>query len=383
MTLSSFRFATAGEIRFGRGVATGAVRDLAGMHERTMLVTGADSARADWLLCGLKEAGIAVTIFPIPGEPTLAMIEDGIARGREADAGAVIAVGGGAAIDAGKAIAALVPATRPVTDHLEIVGKGLPLDAAALPCAALPTTAGTGAEVTRNAVIAVPEHHRKVSLRDSRILPRLAIVDPLLTDSCPRKITLTSGLDAVTQVIEPYISTRANPMTDALCRAAIPAGLAALAALMTDPDDTDARDRMAWVSLCVGLALANAGLGVVHGLAGPLGGLSGAAHGAICGALLPHGLAANAAACSDRAVMARIGEIETWIAAALGGPKAAALTTLADWSCTAGLPGLDALGITAGARAAAADAAAASSSMKANPAALDKAQLSAIMALAR
>lgn len=382
MTMPSFTFATAGEIRFGRDTAARAVPDLAALHERILLVTGADSARADWLRRGLEAAGATLSGLPIPGEPTLAMIEAGVAQGRAAGVGAVVAIGGGAAIDAGKAIAALIPAFRPVTDHLEVVGNGLPLDRPPLPCAAIPTTAGTGAEVTRNAVIAVPEHRRKVSLRDARILPRIAIVDPALTDGCPRDVTLASGLDAITQVIEPYLCTRANPMTDALCRAAIPVGLTSLATLMTGPDAT-ARDRMAWVSLCGGLALANAGLGVVHGLAGPLGGLSGAAHGAICGALLPHGLAANAAASCDPAVQTRIGEVRGWIAGALGGSDAQALSTLAGWSRGAGLPGLDALGISAGARDAAASAAAASSSMRANPVALDKGQLSEIMDRAR
>src|SRR5690606_1659626 len=153
--------------------------------------------------------------------------------------------------------------------------------------------------VTRNAVIGVPEHRRKVSLRDARMLPRLAIVDPAMTDGCPAAITLASALGAITQVIEPYICTGDNPQNDTLCRAAIPRGLGALRRLMEEGEDAGARDEMAWVSLCGGLALANAGLGAVHGLAGPLGGLTGAAHGAICGALLPHVLVANRFAVSD------------------------------------------------------------------------------------
>jgi alcohol dehydrogenase class IV len=314
----------------------------------------------------------------------MALIEAGLAEARMMRAEVVVALGGGAVIDAGKAIAALVAATRLITDHLEVVGKGLPLDAAPLPFVAMPTTAGTGAEVTRNAVIAVPAEGRKVSLRDPRMLPCLAIVDPALTDGCPRAVTLASGLDAITQVIEPYVSTRANALTDALCRDAIPRGLAALIRLM-EAEDKAARDEIAWVSLSGGIALANAGLGAVHGLAGPLGGLSNAAHGAICGALLPHVLVANRRAVADPALAGRLDEVGRWIGAAFGTGRddlTEAANLLARWSRAAGLPGLAELGISAGDRETAANAAAASSSMRANPALLSADVLAGIMAAA-
>ncbi|WP_425099683.1 iron-containing alcohol dehydrogenase [Tropicibacter sp. S64] len=380
--MPAFVFATATEIRFGRGTARAAVPTLAGFGRRALLVTGRTPERAAWLKGSLEAQGVVVTTFPVPGEPDVSMIEAGVALAREAEVTSVIAIGGGAVIDAGKAIAALVPAPGAMLDHLEVVGKGLPLQADPLPFAALPTTAGTGAEVTRNAVIAVPEARRKVSLRDVRMLPRLAIVDPGLTDHCPKDVTLASGLDAVTQVIEPYICTKSNPVTDALCRDAIPRGLAALAALMQG-EDREARDALAWVSLCGGLALANAGLGVVHGLAGPLGGLSGAAHGAICGALLPHGLASNDRAVTDPAIKARIGEIRGWIASALDCPPDAAFAALAEWSASCGLPGLDSQGVSADHRGEAAAMAATSSSMKANPVPLDETVLGQILDAAR
>lgn len=388
MMQSIFAFSTANEIRFGRGAALKAVPDMAALARQVMLVTGANTARADWLRVALEAQGCAVTLFAVEREPDVAMIEAGVACARTAQAGAVIALGGGAAVDAGKAIAALVPASGAMLDHLEVVGKGLPLAAPPLPFVAIPTTAGTGAEVTRNAVIAVPEARRKVSLRDPKMLPKIAIVDPALTDNCPRAVTLASGLDAITQVIEPYLCTRANPLTDALCRDAIPKGLAALARLMeggTEEQARSARDDMAWVSLCGGLALANSGLGVIHGLAGPLGGLSAAAHGAICGALLPHGLALNAAQsdAADLALTARFDEIRLWIVQALGGEASQAFARLAEWSKAQGLLGLDALGIDAEARASAAEAAATSSSMKANPAALTVAHLTQMMEQAR
>ncbi|MFV0333132.1 MAG: iron-containing alcohol dehydrogenase [Tropicimonas sp.] len=382
MDFPNFSFATATEIRFGRGQAAAALPEVATLAERLLLVTGSQPARAGWARDGLVAQGRQVTVFSAPGEPDIAMIAAGVVAARQAGAQAVLAIGGGAAIDAGKAIAALVPAHRPVLDHLEVVGKGLPLDVPPLPFVAMPGTAGTGAEVTRNAVIAVPEARRKVSLRDRAMLPRLAVIDPGLTESCPRAVTLASGLDAITQVIEPYLCTRANPMTDALCRSAIPAGLSALARLM-EKEDPQARDAMAWVSLCGGLALANAGLGVVHGLAGPLGGLSGAAHGAICGALLPHGLALNNRRASAHEALARFAEIRGWIAAALGGTPRDAYERLADWARAQGLPGLDAQGVDAGVRLQAAADAGASSSMRANPAELSVTDLEALLDAAR
>jgi alcohol dehydrogenase class IV len=377
--VSPFSFATAPEILFGRGQAAQAPERVRALGRRVFLVQGGTAERSDGLAAALAGAGCAVERFAVGHEPDVVLIEAGVAAAGGFAAEAVVALGGGAVIDAGKAIAALVPATRPMLDHLEVVGRGLPLDAAPLPFVALPTTAGTGAEVTRNAVIGVPEHRRKVSLRDVRMLPRVAIVDPALIDGCPRGITLASGLDAITQVIEPYVCTRANAMTDVLCRDAIPRGLSALIRLMAG-EDKAARDEMAWVSLCGGIALANAGLGAVHGLAGPLGGLTGAAHGAICGALLPHVLLANRHAVTEPERAARLDEVAGWIAEAFGLDRGAgmdaAASRLAAWSRDCGLVPLD---VPEADVAAAAEAALTSSSMKANPAPLSAAALEAIL----
>lgn len=372
--MHAFAFMTATEILFGRGKAQEAARRVAAMGHRVFLLHGAHAARADWLAADLQAQGCTVTRFAVTAEPDTPLLAAAIAAGGGAEV--VVALGGGAVIDTGKAVAAMLPATRPLMDHLEVVGRGLPLDHPPLPFVALPTTAGTGAEVTRNAVIGVPEHRRKVSLRDPRMLPRLAIVDPALTDHAPRAITLASGLDAITQVIEPFVSTRANPLTDALCADAIPKGLAALIRLM-QAEDAQARDTMAWVSLCGGLALANAGLGVIHGLAGPLGGLKPAPHGAICGALLPHGLAMNRARVSDPT---RIDQVLGWIAQAFQSTDP--LAALAHWARAHGLPRLAEMGLTQADGALAAEAALTSSSMQANPVRLDLADLHAILAAA-
>ncbi len=381
--LLSFSFTTAEKILFGRGVARTAIPEIAKFGTSVLLVHGANPARCAWLADALKEHGCRITGFSAAGEPDTAMVEEGVRLARRIGAEFICAIGGGSVIDAGKAIAALVPSSRPMIDHLEVVGSGLPLDRSPLPFIAIATTSGTGAEVTRNAVISVPEHRRKVSLRDQRMLPNIAIVDPELTDGCPRAITLASGLDAITQVIEPYVCTSANSITDALCRDAIPRGLAALRRLMIS-ESQHARDEMAWVSLCGGLALSNSGLGAVHGLAGPLGGLSNAPHGALCGTLLPAVLKINYENLEDAALKSRFEDIAGWISTALeisvGRNLQSAADAMKKWSRDCGLPGLDELGVNAQDRSAAADAAATSSSMKSNPVTLTRGQLKAIMA---
>jgi alcohol dehydrogenase class IV len=326
-----------------------------------LVVHGADRERASWLQIPDAE----VQSLPCQGEPTLAMLNQALHLTRGFDPQVVVGLGGGAVLDLAKALAALIPAPDGPMEHLEVVGKGLPLKVAPLPFIAIPTTAGTGAEVTKNAVIGLPDHGRKVSLRDDRMVARIAIVDPALTDLCPRGVTLASGLDAVTQVIEPYVSCKATPYTDALSLPAIGEGLKALIGLMAG-EDAAARDRMAWVSLCGGMALANAGLGAVHGLAGVIGGMTGAAHGAICGALLGPVLAANRAA-TEGPARARLDEVCTIVAGALGSDAAHAPMALQDWSRGAGLPTLAALGVTNAMHGEIAEAALVSSSMKGNP----------------
>lgn len=377
----SFSVVSPGEIRFGRGEAAGAATWLATRARHILLVQGANPQRAAFLVDKLQAAQVRISTFTIAHEPTLANIEQGVELARQHGVDAVVSLGGGAVIDAGKAIAALVKAHGPLIDYLEVVGNGRILESAPLTFVALPTTAGTGAEVTKNAVINVPAHRRKVSLRDNRMLPDLAIIDPALTDNMPRSVTLASGLDALTQVIEPYLCNRATPYTDALCRAAIPQGISALMQLMKQ-ECSESRDTMAWVSLCGGLALANAGLGVIHGLAGPLGGLCDAPHGALCGSLLPFGLMLNNAHATDPVLLERFDEIRLWFASALGVPPMQAFEALRDWRHQAGLGSLSTLGVSQDALPSAALAASSASSMKANPVPLSYDQLLEMLQLA-
>lgn len=345
MDLPAFDFASAGQILFGRGRVANAPELIAGFGHRTLLIHGRDASRARWL----RDALPHVACIACRSEPDLPMLETALIKARAVAPEVVVGYGGGAAIDLAKALAALVPAPGEPLDYLEVVGHGQPLTVPPLPVVAIPTTAGTGAEVTRNAVIGVPDAHRKVSLRDPGMLPRLAIVDPALTDGCPWPVTLASGLDALTQVIEPYLSIRANPMTDALTRAAIPMALPALMQLAKG-EDPAARDAMAYVSLTGGLALANAGLGAVHGFAGVIGGETGAAHGAICGALLGPVLGAlSDRAEADSPLAARLAEVAGWLAPALGmvpdTGQGEVFAALRDWAHGAGLPGLAELGL--------------------------------------
>jgi hypothetical protein len=378
--ITPFQLVLPPRILFGRGEAAKAVALAASFSDRAFVVHGRDATRADWLLLGLRSARLAATSFACPREPDLSLLEAALASARSFGAGVVLGLGGGAALDLAKAVAALAPGKGPILDHLEGVGRGLPLTAPPLPFIAMPTTAGTGSEATRNAVITLPDHGRKVSLRDDRMMARVAIVDPALTDGCPRSVTLASGLDALTQVIEPYLCARPNPATDALARAAIAQGAAALVRLM-QTEDPAARDAMAWVSLSGGIALTNAGLGAVHGLAGVIGGMTGAPHGAICGALLPAVLAANARSLpAGHPAATRFAEVDAILSASFG--RAAGSAALQDWARRSGLPGLAALGLHARDHDAVARAAVDASSMRANPVRLSVETLVAVLAAA-
>ena len=246
----------------------------------------------------LSTTGISYTEFDVHGEPTVDLVRAGIQVAQNCDM--VIGLGGGSVLDTGKAIAALATNHGDVMDYLEVVGKGQPLVNAPLPYTAIPTTAGTGSEVTRNAVIESPEQNVKVSLRSSTMLPRLALVDPELTYNLPPEITASSGLDALTQLIEPFVSIKANPMTNAICREGLYHAARSLQRAYENGADEEARQGMSLASLFGGLALANAGLGAVHGFAGPLGAMLHAPHGALCARLLPLVMQANIEALETR-----------------------------------------------------------------------------------
>ncbi len=281
-----FEFATAGRVLFGEGVVEQLPELVSGYGRRVLFVVGSTRERVAESAIAIERAGGTVAWFQVQREPTVEDVEAGLIALRGHAAEVVVAMGGGSVMDMAKAVAAVATNDGQLTDYLEVVGRGQALARAGLPCIALPTTAGTGAEVTRNAVIDVPTHATKVSLRGEFILPRVALVDPRLTLSVPKAVTAATGFDALTQVIEPFVSNRANPMTDALARAGIRLAAKSLRRAYNQGSDISARSDMALVSLWGGMCLANARLGAVHGLAGPMGGMLHIPHGALCAALL-------------------------------------------------------------------------------------------------
>jgi alcohol dehydrogenase class IV len=288
-----FEFATAGQIVFGWGRVSELGQRTQTFGKRVLFVTGSRPARTESISEQLRSVGADVETFSITTEPTTSLVQAGVDCARVHGTDWVLGVGGGSVLDSAKAIAALVPNPGEIYEYLEVVGRGQDLARASLPCVAVPTTSGTGSEVTKNAVLRATDHGVKVSLRGLGLLPRIALVDPELTVSLPAAITAATGLDALTQVIEPYVSVARGPMTDALCLEGMQRIAAAIRRAYTNGSDRTARENMAVASLFGGLALANARLGAVHGFAAPLGGLCGAPHGAICARLLPLVMRAN------------------------------------------------------------------------------------------
>ncbi len=296
-----FEFVTTKRIIFGAGAAREVGSLAKGFGDRALIVTGKSVERAQPLLSLLKASGVASVTFAVSGEPTIDAVVRGAQLARAEHCDVVIGFGGGSAMDAGKAIAALMTNKGDVFDYLEVIGRAGPLTQPPAPCIAVPTTAGTGAEVTRNSVLASPEHRVKVSLRNRLLLPKAAVVDPELTYDLPPDLTATTGLDALTQLIEPYVSPATNPLADAICAEGIRRAARSLRRAFEDGGDKAAREDLALASLFGGLALANAGLGAVHGFAAPIGGMFSAPHGAICAALLPQVMEANLIALHERA----------------------------------------------------------------------------------
>lgn len=371
-----FEFATATRIIFGEGTLREIGTLARAYGERALVITFQKVERAQPLLDLLSAANIEASVFSVAGEPTVQTALDGVEQAKNCQM--VIAMGGGSVLDTGKAVAALATNPGDPYDYLEVIGKGQAIQNPPLPTIAIPTTAGTGSEVTRNAVLASPEHRVKVSMRHPMMLPQIALVDPELTYGLPPEITATTGMDALTQVIEPYVSNQANPLTDAICSEAIQRAARSLrGAYQNEPA---ARHDMALVSLFGGLALANAKLGAVHGFAGVIGGMFDAPHGAVCAALLPQVMEINIRTAREQNrldVIQRYEQIALWLT---GRPSAemgtAWVQAVRDYLQ---IPALSAYGITRNAIPEIVRLSANSSSMKGNPLALNSEYLTEIM----
>jgi alcohol dehydrogenase class IV len=365
---AAFDFATAGRIVFGAGRARELPQVLAGLGSRVLVCTGADSGRHAGLLAGL---GLPAAVFPVAGEPAVEVARAAAQRAREHGADVVAAIGGGSVIDTGKAVAMLLGNGGDPLDYLEVVGAGRAITRPARPCVAVPTTAGTGAEVTANAVLAVPGHRLKASLRSPLMIPRVALVDPELTVSCPRPVTAASGLDALTQCLEPLVCVQATPLTDGLAAEGLRHAAAGLRAAYADGGDLRARTDMAACSLLGGMALANAKLGAVHGLAGVIGGTAAVPHGLACAALLVPVIEANLAALrassSGQPALDRYARAAALLTGRPGASAEDGVAWIRETLALLEVPGLGAFGLRPGQADAIVTQAARSSSMQGNP----------------
>lgn len=379
----NFEFATATRIIFGRGrlAEVGALAKSFG--KTALIVTGKSLQRAQALFDQLDAEGITHTLYSVSGEPRIADVRAGVERAKAGSCDMVISFGGGSAIDCGKAISALLTNPGDLLDYLEVIGKGQALSKQAAPFIAIPTTAGAGAEVTKNAVLASPERKVKVSLRNVLMLPRVALVDPELAVGLPAAITAATGMDALTQLIEPYTCSRTNPLTDAICRDGISRVARSLRRACEHPDDLDAREDMALASLFGGLALANSGLGAVHGFAAPLGGMFSAPHGAVCAALLAPVMAANVQALRERDAESEVLTRYYEIADLLTGKTDATANEGVEWvrqlAADLKIPRLGSYGISKADLAGLIEKAGKASSMKTNPLPLTAEELGVIL----
>ena len=381
--MEAFEFATAGRVLVGAGRSADLPALLAAGGTRALVCTGASPDRHAELLAGL---GMPAAAFPVTGEPTLDLVRTAVAAARDHDADVVAAIGGGSVIDTGKAAAMLLGNGGDPLDYVEVMGAGRAITRPSVPFIAVPTTAGTGAEVTANAVLASPANRVKASLRSRTMIPWAALVDPLFTVSCPRSVTAASGMDALTQCLEPFVSPMANPLTDAVAREGIRRAAAGLWRAYADGSDLSARADMSVASLVGGMALANAKLGAVHGLAGVIGGAVAVPHGVACAALLAPVIEANVAALRagppGHPALARYAEV----AALLTGDPGAAIEDGVAWVrqtlAALAIPGLTAFGLAPEKAGDIAAQALQSSSMRGNPVALSQDDLRTILARA-
>ena len=381
--LTPFEFLSAGRIVFGSGTAQTLGERAKKLGVRALWVTGFDRARVAALEAQLRQAGLELAAISVAAEPR---VEDALAAveaGKRIGAQLVVACGGGSVLDLGKAAAALLANPGDPFDFLEVVGRGQPLTVPALPLIALPTTAGTGAEVTKNAVLASTAHAVKASLRHDSMLPAVALIDPQLTLSMPPAVTAATGLDAFTQCLEPFVSCQHNPLTDALAMEGMKRGARSLRIAFRDGSNLAAREDMALCSLFGGLALANAKLGAVHGIAAPIGGQFTAAHGAVCARLLPLVMQANVAALRARAprspLLSRFEDIARLLTGNAGARIEDGVAFVAALAKELQIPPLASYGVTASQIPSLVAKAAVASSTKGNPIVLTTAELTQVL----
>jgi alcohol dehydrogenase class IV len=378
----NFEFATASRIIFGNHVSGKLPELLAGMGKHVLLVTGKNATRHQPFICSLTEADFKVTVFNIPSEPNIEIIDNGVNTARENQCQIVVGIGGGSVIDGAKAIAAMVPNPGELLDYLEVIGRGKTLSVPPLPYIALPTTSGTGAEVTKNAVIKSTQHNVKVSLRSNLMYPDVALVDPELTISLPKEITASTGTDALTHLLETFVSNQANPFIDMYCREGMKRISRSLVKAVNNGSDLEAREDMSMASMLGGMALANVKLGAVHGFAGPMGGMFPVPHGAVCACLLPAVMEMNIQVLTEQNMKDRLFKFHE-VAKILTGIKKATAADGILWVQELvhdlEIPSLSGFGVTQNHFPELVEKAKKASSMKGNPVLLSSEQLTTIL----
>ena len=377
--MTAFDLALPRRVLFGPGRADELAGLLPGLGRRVLLCAGSDPDRHRHLLGDLDPVAVA----SVTREPTVDDVRAAAERARAAGVDAVVAIGGGSPIDLGKVVAVLLGNGTDPLDHLEVVGGGVPPAKPSVPFVAVPTTAGTGSEATANAPLLSPEHGLKSSVRSPHMLPAVAIVDPLLTLGCPPAVTASSGFDALTQCLEPFVSPKANPATDAVAAEGMRRGARALRRAYEHGDDRAAREDMALCSFFGGVALANAKLGAVHGLAGVVGGTLAAPHGATCAALLAPVVAANVAALRERdpdsPSLGRFTEVARLLTGRADATVDDGVAWLRETVAACDVPPLGAVGLEPDQHAEVAGKAAGASSMQGNPVKLTEDELVAVL----
>jgi alcohol dehydrogenase class IV len=378
-----FEFATSGRIIFGSGKLSSIGSLVTGFGHRVLIISGVPQPTID-RLCGLlQQSGISYSTAKVNHEPTVDDVRDVLSLARETSIDGVIGIGGGSAIDLSKAVSALLSNPGDISDYLEVIGSNKSLLYPSLPLIAIPTTSGTGSEVTRNAVIGSPSDHVKVSLRSPFLLPRVTLVDPQLTLTLNPSRTAITGLDALTQLIEPYTCIDPNPLTDVICKEGIRRIATSIYTAFDQGDDLAAREDMSLAALFSGMALANSRLGAVHGLVGPVGGEISAPHGAICAALLPHAMSVNISALQNRSpghpALDRYEEISRLLSGDPGVSVESGVRWVQDFCAHANIQPLSTYGLSDALFPRIIEKAYTASSMKGNPLILSEVELRTIL----
>jgi alcohol dehydrogenase class IV len=380
-----FNFSTASSIVFGEGAISSLTELVKGFGKKALIVKGKEKPNPEILYSVCKKAKLEWVIFSVTQEPDIETISSAVSFGRQENCDFVIGFGGGSVIDTGKAVAALLNNEGSLLDYLEVVGKGRPLKNRSKPYIAIPTTAGTGSEVTRNAVIAVKEKNVKVSMRNTYLLPEVALVDPQFTYEIPKDITASTGMDAFAQVLEPYVSVNNNSIVDMFCKEGILTASTHILRAYENGNDTEARIKMSWVSLLGGLSLANAKLGAVHGFAGPIGGMFHIPHGSICASLLPSVFSVNAKLLTKRGsnsqFLSRFSDIAKWVTGNEEAKIMDGIDALRNIATSMNIPKLSEFGIKKSDFPAIIEKSKKSSSMKGNPIKLSDIEMENILDL--